>query len=68
MLDLFLTDSLWLQENEEVLHVDETVDPVRDMEIIHGELCAKDLQFILQAIDAGAIACHFWVYVQSSCG
>jgi len=36
--------------NEEILHVDETVDPVRDMEVIHGELIAKDLQFINAAI------------------
>ena len=41
-------------DNDEILHVEETVDPVRDMEIIHGELCAKDLQFVQNAILAEA--------------
>lgn len=37
--------------NEEILHVDETVDPVRDLEVIHNELIQKDLQFINSAIE-----------------
>jgi obg-like ATPase 1 len=41
-------------DNDEILHVEETIDPVRDMEIIHGELCAKDLQFINNAIASEA--------------
>jgi ribosome-binding ATPase YchF (GTP1/OBG family) len=30
-------------ESEEIVHVDDTVDPVRDMDTIQSELCAKDL-------------------------
>lgn len=30
-------------DNDEVIHVDDSVDPVRDMETIVGELCLKDL-------------------------
>jgi obg-like ATPase 1 len=30
-------------ENEEIIHEEGDVDPVRDMDIIHGELIAKDL-------------------------
>lgn len=33
-------------ENDEVLHVDDSVDPVRDMEVIIGELCAKDITYV----------------------
>jgi obg-like ATPase 1 len=33
-------------ENDEVLHVDDSVDPVRDMEVITGELCAKDVGYV----------------------
>lgn len=33
-------------ENDEVLHVDDSVDPVRDMEVITGELCAKDVVYV----------------------
>ena len=29
-------------DSEEVIHVDDTVDPIRDLETIQGELCAKD--------------------------
>lgn len=31
-------------ENEEIIHEEGDVDPVRDMDIIHGELIAKDIQ------------------------
>lgn len=30
-------------DNEEIIHEEGDVDPVRDMDIIHGELIAKDL-------------------------
>lgn len=33
-------------DNDEVLHVDDSVDPVRDMEVITGELCAKDITYV----------------------
>ena len=29
-------------DSEEVIHVDDSVDPIRDLETIQGELCAKD--------------------------
>lgn len=32
--------------NEEVIHEEGDVDPIRDIEIINGELIAKDLQHI----------------------
>lgn len=32
-------------DNDEVVHVDDSVDPVRDLETISSELCAKDLDF-----------------------
>jgi obg-like ATPase 1 len=41
-------------DNDEILHVEDTVDPVRDMEIIHAELCKKDEQFINKAVEAEA--------------
>ena len=30
-------------ESDEVIHVDDSVDPVRDLDTIQGELCLKDL-------------------------
>jgi len=38
-------------EDDEVIHVDDSVDPVRDLETINVELCAKDLQFVTGAFD-----------------
>jgi GTP-binding protein YchF len=38
-------------ESDEVIHVDDSVDPVRDMEVIQGELCAKDLAVLEGVID-----------------
>lgn len=29
-------------DSDEVIHVDDTVNPIRDLETIQGELCAKD--------------------------
>ena len=37
-------------ENEEVQHVEESVDPIRDLETITVELCQKDLQLLQSAI------------------
>jgi obg-like ATPase 1 len=31
-------------DNDAVTHVDDSVDPKRDLDTIQGELCAKDLQ------------------------
>jgi ribosome-binding ATPase YchF (GTP1/OBG family) len=33
----------------QVIHVDDSVDPVRDLETINAELCAKDMEFVLKA-------------------
>jgi len=33
-------------DNPEVLHVDDTIDPVRDLETITAELCLKDLAYV----------------------
>ncbi|OQR96002.1 hypothetical protein ACHHYP_17338 [Achlya hypogyna] len=34
-------------ESDEVVHVDDSVDPIRDLETIQGELCKKDLAYVL---------------------
>lgn len=36
-------------DNDEVVHVDDSVDPIRDLETIQMELCKKDLEFVLKA-------------------
>ena len=33
-------------EDTEITHVDDTVDPVRDLETIQYELCQKDLAYV----------------------
>ena len=38
-------------ESDEVIHVDESVDPIRDLETIQGELCAKDKETLEKLID-----------------
>jgi len=38
-------------ENDEIMHVDDSVDPVRDLETITSELCMKDLDTIDRAIE-----------------
>jgi obg-like ATPase 1 len=38
-------------ENEEIIHEEGDVDPIRDMDIIHGELIAKDKQYLDGKID-----------------
>jgi obg-like ATPase 1 len=35
-------------ESQEVTHVDDTIDPARDMETITSELCKKDLAYVIQ--------------------
>lgn len=36
--------------NPQVIHVDDSVDPVRDLETIQEELCKKDLVFLANAV------------------
>ena len=38
-------------DSEEVIHVDDSVDPVRDLETIKAELCAKDMQYLKKAVE-----------------
>ena len=38
-------------DNEEIIHEEGDVDPIRDMDIIHGELVAKDIQYLASKID-----------------
>ena len=39
-------------ESDEVTHVDDSVDPVRDLETIQYELCQKDLVYVQVRDDA----------------
>lgn len=39
-------------DSKEVTHVDDSIDPVRDLETITSELCKKDLAYVLQQRDA----------------
>jgi obg-like ATPase 1 len=39
-------------EDKSITHVDDTIDPVRDLETITSELCKKDLAYVLQQRDA----------------
>lgn len=38
--------------NEEVIHEEGDIDPIRDIEIINGELIAKDLQGLDKVFEA----------------
>jgi obg-like ATPase 1 len=38
-------------DNEEIIHEEGDVDPIRDMDIIHTELIAKDVQYLAKTID-----------------
>lgn len=38
-------------ESDEVTHVDDSVDPVRDLETIVSELCLKDLSYVKQVCE-----------------
>lgn len=35
-------------KNDEILHVEDSVDPPRDLDIINAELCAKDMAYVAQ--------------------
>ncbi len=37
-------------ESDEVVHVDDSVDPVRDLDTIQHELCVKDLEYLERAV------------------
>lgn len=39
-------------DNKEVTHVDDSIDPVRDLETITSELCKKDLAYVLNQREA----------------
>lgn len=38
-------------EDEDITHTENSVDPVRDMEIINTELVLKDLEYVNNRID-----------------
>jgi obg-like ATPase 1 len=38
-------------EDDTVAHVEETIDPIRDMEIISNELIAKDIEFVQSQLE-----------------
>jgi ribosome-binding ATPase YchF (GTP1/OBG family) len=38
-------------DSDEVIHVDDSVDPIRDLETIQGELCAKDKDTLQKVIE-----------------
>eukprot|EP00529_Nitzschia_sp_RCC80_P020194 CAMPEP_0113488968 /NCGR_PEP_ID=MMETSP0014_2-20120614/26290_1 /TAXON_ID=2857 /ORGANISM="Nitzschia sp." /LENGTH=427 /DNA_ID=CAMNT_0000382697 /DNA_START=51 /DNA_END=1334 /DNA_ORIENTATION=- /assembly_acc=CAM_ASM_000159 len=39
-------------DSDEVIHVDDSVDPIRDLETIQGELCAKDKDTLTKVLEA----------------
>eukprot|EP00475_Leptophrys_vorax_P041534 TRINITY_DN78302_c0_g1_i1.p1 TRINITY_DN78302_c0_g1~~TRINITY_DN78302_c0_g1_i1.p1 ORF type:complete len:434 (-),score=143.03 TRINITY_DN78302_c0_g1_i1:75-1295(-) len=43
-------------KDEEIIHVDDSIDPVRDLDTIQGELCKKDLEIVQKAIAAEELA------------
>ncbi|KAI2512195.1 Protein of unknown function (DUF933) [Fragilaria crotonensis] len=38
-------------ENDEVIHVDDSVDPIRDLDTIEGELCLKDQESLQKVLE-----------------
>ncbi len=38
-------------DSDEVIHVDDSVDPIRDLETIQQELCLKDQEFLAKVYD-----------------
>lgn len=38
-------------DDEDIIHVDDSVDPIRDLDTIMGELCKKDLVFWEKAME-----------------
>lgn len=38
-------------DDDEVVHVDDSVDPIRDLDTIQGELCLKDLEFLAKGVE-----------------
>jgi len=38
-------------DDEDIVHVENSVDPVRDAQIIHDELVLKDMEFVLKALE-----------------
>mmetsp|Transcript_2834 Transcript_2834/g.7955 ORF Transcript_2834/g.7955 Transcript_2834/m.7955 type:complete len:428 (-) Transcript_2834:1217-2500(-) len=38
-------------DSDEVIHVDDSVDPIRDLETIQGELCAKDRETLEKVLE-----------------
>lgn len=43
-------------DNDEIVHVDDSVDPIRDLDTITAELCLKDLEELEKAVEAEKLA------------
>ncbi|KAI8830948.1 P-loop containing nucleoside triphosphate hydrolase protein [Chytriomyces cf. hyalinus JEL632] len=43
-------------DNDDVIHVDDSIDPIRDLETIQTELCKKDLEILKKAVAAEELA------------
>ncbi|KAJ3355872.1 hypothetical protein HDU83_002520 [Entophlyctis luteolus] len=43
-------------ENNDVIHVEDSIDPIRDLEIIQSELCKKDMEILKKAVAAEELA------------
>lgn len=38
-------------DDDEIIHVDNSIDPVRDLETIHEELLLKDIEFVERRVE-----------------
>lgn len=43
-------------DDSEIMHVDDSIDPIRDLETIQGELCKKDLEIVAKALAVEKLA------------
>lgn len=42
-------------ENSDIVHVDDSIDPVRDLGTINAELCKKDLEIVRRGVEAEGV-------------
>ncbi|KAF8242568.1 hypothetical protein K440DRAFT_607273 [Wilcoxina mikolae CBS 423.85] len=42
-------------ENDDIVHVDDSIDPVRDLVTINTELCKKDLEIVRRGVEAEGV-------------
>ena len=48
-------------DSDEVIHVDDSVDPIRDLETIESELCLKDKETLTKVIER-ELECPYLIY------